>query len=96
MTKIVDGKNKALVRSLVITVLKKITMPTNILSQKTNNSLSNFYIDICQLKGHTKYALYLISSLVLESQAKTKTLNDSDSKGNMMSLAYIAKLDLTI
>lgn len=46
MTKIADGKSKALVRSLVITVLKKIIMPTNILSQKTNNSLSNFYIDI--------------------------------------------------
>ncbi len=48
MAKIAFDKSKTSIRSFVITIIKKATMPISISSQKTSYNFDNLYIDNCK------------------------------------------------
>ena len=102
MAKVAANKGRISVRTLVITVIKKATIPTSPLSQKKITAvLATSTLMIASTKSSDKIILQHISCIQYpvqfeENQAdKVQALINFDNKINTITPAYVAKLGFT-
>ncbi len=95
MAKVAVGKGKISVKSLIVTMIKKTTILTNILSQKIAVVLAIFIFVSISLETLQDVLYIQYPVQVQRSKFEIEALINSGSEINAMILVYIMKLGFT-